>query len=315
MRYHPRMQALATLVAATIALALSQQAAPPQPADATRLGIAQSQKLIQSGDLAGAVTLLEKIVADAPQSSEAHLALGRALDLKGEHRTARRHLEQSISLATDANRNQALAAMGVSWAFEARADEAARYYQRVFDAQMQAKDRGGAAGTANALGRIYLESANLDKAEQWYRTGYETAKQVPELPADQIALWEMRWHNALARIAARRKNAAAAEKHVTEARTWLEKSANENQRVFHPYLTGYVAFHSGKFQQAVDDLLQGDQRDPFVLGLIAQAYEKLGDRAKAREYYEKVVALPSHSINTAFALPRARAFLGRARNP
>jgi tetratricopeptide (TPR) repeat protein len=199
--------------------------------------------------------------------------------------------------------------MGVSWAFESKADEAARYYQRVFDAQMQAKDRGGAAGTANALGRIYLESGNLDKAEQWYRTGYETAKQIPEVPANQVALWEMRWHNAQARIAARRKNPAAAEKHVAEAATWLDKSDNQNQRVFQPYLTGYVAFYGGKYQQAIQDLLKGDQTDPFVLGLIAQSYDKLGDRAKAREYYEKVVALPSHSINAAYALPKARAFL------
>lgn len=297
------MHAIALLLAAALAFSGVQQTAPAQPDP-----VAQAQKLIQSGDVAGAVVLLEKAVADSPQSQGAHLALGRALDLKGDHTTARRHLEQAISLSTDASRNQALAAMGVSWAFEAKADEAARYYQRIFDAQMQAKDRGGAAGSANALGRIYLESGNLDKAEQWYRTGYETAKQVPELPAGQIALWEMRWHNAQARIAARRKNAAA-EKHVAEAKAWLDKSGNENQRVFHPYLTGYVAFYAGRYKQAVDDLLQGDQNDPFVLGLIAQAYEKLGDRAKAREYYEKVAARPSHSINAAFALPRARAFL------
>ncbi len=303
------MHPLILLLVATMAFAGVRQTPAPQPADATKQNLAQAQKLIQSGDLAGAVTLLEKVVADAPQAPEAHLALGRALDLKGDHKTARRHLEQAISLATDASRNQALSAMGVSWAFEAKPDEAARYYQRIFDAQMQAKDRGGAAGTANALGRIYLESGSLDKAEQWYRTGYETAKQIPEVPADQIALWEMRWHNAQARIAARRKNRALAEKHVAEAKEWLDKSSNEDQRVFHPYLTGYVAFFAGNYKQAVDDLLQGDQRDPFVLGLIAQAYEKLGDRAKAREYYEKVVAMPSHSINAAFALPKARAFL------
>jgi tetratricopeptide (TPR) repeat protein len=179
--------------------------APQQPADETKQNLTLAQKMIQSGDVAGAVTFLQKIVTGAPQSAEAHLALGRALDLSGDHKTARRHLEQAISLSTDDLRNQALAAMGVSWAFEAKGDEAARYYQRIFDAQVQAKDRGGAAGSANALGRIYLESGNLGKAEQWYRTGFETAKQIPDLPATQIALWEMRWQHALGRIAARRK--------------------------------------------------------------------------------------------------------------
>jgi Flp pilus assembly protein TadD len=280
-----------------------------QPADTTKQSIGEAQKLLEAGDAAGAVAVLQKAAAAAPQSSDVHLALGRALDLKGDHKTARRHLEQAISLSTDATRNQPLAAMGISWAFESKADEAARYFQRIFDRQIAAKDRGGAAGTANGLGRIYLESGNLDKAEQWYRTGHETARQIPEVPANQIALWEMRWHNAQARIAARRKNAAAAATHVAEANAWLDKSGNENQRVFQPYLTGYVAFYTGNYKQAVDDLLKGDQRDPFVLGLIAQSYEKLGDRARAREYYQKVVALPAHSINTAFALPKARAAL------
>jgi Flp pilus assembly protein TadD len=280
-----------------------------QPADQTKESLTQAQKLMQSGDLAGATTMLQAAVKAAPQSPDAHLALGRALDLNGDHKTARRHLEQAVSLATDANRNQALAALAVSWAFESKADEAARYYQRVFDAQMQAKDRGGAAGTANALGRIFLESGNLDKAEQWYRTGHETAKQIPEVPATQVALWEMRWHNAQGRIAARRKNAAAAAEHATQAKAALDKSANKNQQAFQPYLLGYIAFYTGDYKRAVDELLQGDQQDPFILGLIAQAYDKLGDRAKAREYYQKVMALPVHSINTAFARPKARAYL------
>lgn len=282
-------------------------------ADETKQNLGQAQKLIQAGNVAEAVAILKRTVTASPQSFEAHLALGRALDLDAQHADARRHLEQALSLAKDNTRNGALMAMGTSWAFEGKADEAARYVQRVFDAQMQANDRGGAAGTANALGRIFLESGNLDKAEQWYRTGIETAKKIPELPADQIALWEWRWHNAQARIAARRRNAAAAQKHAAEAKTLLDKAGNESQRAFYPYLLGYVAFYAGDHKRAVDELMQGDLKDPFVLGLIAQAHEKLGDKAKAREYYEKVMALPSHTINTAFSRPRARAFLARNR--
>ena len=303
------MMAISILLAA-VALAT----APQQVADETKQNLTLAQKMIQSGDVAGAVTFLEKVVAGAPQSPEAHLALGRALDLDGRHKAARPHLEQAISLSTDATRNQALAAMGVSWAFEGKADEAARYYQRVFDAQVQANDRGGAAGSANALGRIFLESGNLEKAEQWYRTGHETAKQIPELPAEQAALWDMRWHHALARIAARRKNAAEAAEHAAQVRTLLDKANNENQRPFYPYLLGYIAFYSGDYKRAIDELLQGDQRDPFILGLIAQAHERLGDRVLAREYFDKVMAVPVHSINTAFARPKARAFLARSGN-
>lgn len=271
--------------------------------------VQQAEKLIASGDVRGAIAALEKTVAASPTSFDARLVLGRALDLEGKHDAARRHLEEAVRVADDEERNTALTSLGVSYAFESKPDEAARYYQRAFDAQLQADDRGGAAGLANALGRIYLESGNLQKAEQWYTSGYELAKKIPELPASQAALWEMRWHHALGRIAARRGDTAAAAAHAAQVKSLLDKGVDENQRVFYPYMLGYIAFFAKQYRQAIDELLKGDQNDPFVLGLIAQSYQRLNDRPKAEEYYRKVMASTAHSINSAFARPLARAFL------
>jgi tetratricopeptide (TPR) repeat protein len=271
--------------------------------------VQHAEKMIAAGDLAGAIAALDKTVAAAPASFDARLVLGRALDLEGKHDAARRHFEEAVRVADDEERNTALTSLGVSYAFESKPDEAARYYQRAFDAQLQADDRGGAAGLANALGRIYLESGNLQRAEQWYTSGYEISKKIPELPASQAALWEMRWHHALGRIAARRGDAAAAATHAAQVKSLLDKGGNENQRVFYPYMLGYIAFFAKQYRPAIDELLKGDQSDPFVLGLIAQSYQKLNDRPKAEEYYRKVMASTSHSINSAFARPLARAFL------
>ena len=91
----------------------------------------------------------------------------------------------------------------------------------------------------------------------------------------------MRRHNALGRIEARRGNRAAATEHAAAVKGLLDTPGLENQRVFYPYLIGYIAFFAKQYQQAADELLRGDQSDPFVLGLIAQSYQKLGDRAKA----------------------------------
>jgi tetratricopeptide (TPR) repeat protein len=286
-------------------------AVPPAAQTDPSAAIKNARALIDAGDVPAAITALERIVADAPQSFDARLALGEALDLEGRYAQARRHLEEAIKLAPEDRRNQALATLGVSYAFEAKPDEAARYYQRVFDAYMQADNRAAASTTANALGRIYLESGNLTKAEEWYRTGHETARRISNQSGAQLTLADMRWHNAMGRIEARRGKREAAMKHAAEAKALLDKGGNENQRPFYPYLLGYIAFYSKDYRGAIEELSAGDLEDPFVLGLIAQAHEKLGAREQAAEFSRKVVAMGDHSINAAFARPKARALLKR----
>jgi tetratricopeptide (TPR) repeat protein len=288
----------------------SASSAAPQAADAQ---VKEARKLIDSGSVDEAVNLLKTALSTAPDSFDAHVELGRALDLQGEHRAAREHFERAIKLASGDTRDQALTAMAISFAFEAKANEAARYYQRVFDAQMQANNRTGAAATANALGRIYLESGDLANAERWYRTGYETSKQFPQQSGATLALWDFRWHHALGRIAARKGRRPEALQHAEEARKVLEQAGLENQRQFYPYLLGYIALYTKHYDEAIKELEKGDPEDPFVLALLAQAHEKIGAAAKAREYYEQVIAITDHSINNAFARPPARRYLTRSR--
>jgi tetratricopeptide (TPR) repeat protein len=299
------------LTAAFVALALlscdpTRCFAGPQDVTAQ---VAVAEKLMQEGDVHGAVQSLDKIVVSAPRSFEARLALGRALDLSGRHRDARLHLEEAVKLAPEDERNDALTALGISYAFEAKPDEAARYYQRVFDAHVQADDRASAAAVGNALGRIYLESGDLAKAEEWYRTGHETARDIPGQPPARLALWDMRWHNAMGRIEARRGNKAAAMKHAAEAKALLDKGGNDNQRPFYPYLLGYIAFYTKDYKQAIEELSKGDLDDSFVLGLIARAHQQLGNRTEAMANFKKVLASPSHTINAAFAWPAAQRFV------
>lgn len=296
-----RMAVAAALLLTGVALVSAQQDPASQ--------VEGAEKLIESGDVAGGVRLLGQVVASAPRSFEARLALGRGLDLEGRHQAARSHLEEAVKLAPAEERNSALTALGISYAFESKPDEAARYYQRAFDADMQADDRAGAAGLANALGRIYLESGHLAKAEEWYTTGYETAKKIQGLSSDATALWEMRRHNAFGRIAARRGDKAAAASHAAAAKALLDKGGNENQRPFYPYLLGYIAFYSKDYRLAIAELTKADQEDPFILGLLAQAHQRLGQKTEAAEYYRKVMASPAHNINSAFSRPLARKFL------
>jgi len=268
--------------------------------------VKQGQTLLGEGNLAAALEQFRAAVSADPQRYDAQDGLGRTLDLAGQYQEARQHLERAIALAPEDEKNQALATMAVSLAFDGRAEDAARYYRRAFDAQMAAKDPAAAAATANAMARVYLESGILDKAEQWYRTGYETSKRLSHRPASQARLWELRWQHALGRIAARRHRRAAALQHAAAVKRLLDQGGNENQRAAYPYLLGYIDYHTRHFREAVAALKRGDQNDVFVLGLIAQSYRKLGDRAHAREYFERVLASTAHNLPSAFMRPAAR---------
>jgi len=287
------------------AAAIAHAAAQEPTTDPLEL-VKQARKLNSEGKQDAALALYRQALERSPDLFDAHIGMGIVLDLQGNYREARRHFARAIELAPDGGKNQALSAMAVSYAFERDASGASRFYRQVFDRQESSQDLGGAAETANALGRIYLESGDFDNASKWYQTGYETSRREPKLTADQLDLWNMRWAHAQARIAARKGNAAEARKQIAAVKALLDKGTSEDQQIQYPYLAGYVALYLKDYPTAIGELQKADQRDPFILVLLAQAYEKTGDTAKSREYYTQVLASNAHSLNNAFARPLAR---------
>ena len=100
------------------------------------------------------------------------------------------------------------------------------------------------------------------------------------------------------------------QQHVAAAKAILDKGGNPEQARFYPYLTGYVALYLSDYKTAIADLTKADQRDPFILVLLAQAYEKSGDKEQATGYYRKVLTVNTHNPTNAFARPLAKKKLG-----
>jgi tetratricopeptide (TPR) repeat protein len=146
----------------------------------------------------------------------------------------------------------------------------------------------------------------VDGAATWYKTGYETAMRKTDMKETDKNLWAFRWANAQARIAARRGQRDEAQKQVGAAKAALDKANNPDQAPYFPYLTGYVAFYGGDYKTAIADLEKANQEDPFILLLMAQSYENSGDTARAKEYYQKIMANNGHGPTNAFARPVAK---------
>jgi tetratricopeptide (TPR) repeat protein len=279
---------------------------PSRAADLVKMG----RKLQGEGKLDEAISAENKALSLDADSYDAQSALGAALDLKGDYTEARKHLQKAIELADADHKPGALRAMAISFAFDRDSKDTTTYGWQAYQLLLDAKKPADAAGAANELARIQLESGDIDRAARTYIAGCAVGAKSATTPADQD-LWQFRIEHALARIAARRGNKDEAEKHVAAAKAVVAKNTlPPNQAIFVPYLTGYVAFYLGDYNAALTDLQQADQKDPFILALIAQTEEKLGDKTTAREYWTRVLAIYSHNPTNAFARPLAKKALG-----
>jgi tetratricopeptide (TPR) repeat protein len=282
---------------------------PPDPAaDALRAG----QQLMRDGKADEALAAYMQATGKFPESVPARVRVGVQLDLMGRYAEARTHFTKALAMPlTPAAEANALRAMAMSYAFESNCKGAIPWESRLYERYLtQDKDFFMAGEIANELARVCIESGDLDTAAAWYKRGYEAGLQEPNISMARKDLWAFRWYHAQARLAARRGNKAEAEKHVAAAKTALDTGTNPEQVPFYPYLVGYVAFYTGDYKTALAEFLKANQTDPFILSLIAQSHEKLGDQAAAMDYYKKVMASIAHNPTNAFARPLARKKLG-----
>jgi len=262
--------------------------------------VAEGRKLVADGKVDEGLAGIDRALAIDPTLYEGHLAKGIGLDIKGDYAAARKHLEQALTLADEEDKDPAITALAVSYVFAGDVKNAARQYQKLFDRYVAAARLDTAVETANALGRVYLEMGDVGKAEEWYQTGRETFKKLSGLPGDQVDLGWMRWHHAASRIAARRRNPRQAEREALVVKELIAKSTqNQTQQPIYEYLIGYNAFYAGDYDAAIAALLRADQRDAFINGLLAQAYDKKGDRVNARTHYAKALESSSHNLQNA----------------
>ena len=253
--------------------------APPQSDVSPQ--IKQAQQFNNEGKQDQALAILNSLLTNDPKNYEANLTAGIILDLKGDYSKARTYLQHAIELAPPDRRVQVLRTTAVSYAFQCDLPQVAQYEQQAYDAQMKDQKFTDAAGTANELARIYLECGNIPDAAKWYQTGHQTAMRKSDLSEADRDLWNFRWENAKARLAAREGNPKQADTDVAAAKAILDNGKIPDQQRFYPYLTGYVALYAGDYKAAIDQLETADLKDPFILVLLAQAYDKMGNQSEA----------------------------------
>ena len=248
---------------------------------------------------------------------------GAQLDMEGKGAEAREAFQKAYdSAATPAAKAQALRNIAMSWAFEGNCKKTAEYEDKVIEywKTQEAEQPGNAfyqeGEMADEAARVCIDYGDLDTAAAYYKKGRDLGAKEPNIAAGRKDLWEYRYQHALARLAARRGNKAEAQKQVEAARATLERMKTDDPNLYQqqigflPYLTGYVAYYAGDYKTALADFQKDTRNDAFITAMMAMTYEKLGDNAKAKEYWQKAAGARGHNPPAAFAVPTARKKLG-----
>ena len=301
----------ALLLAASTAFA--QTPAPVAPPEQPEF-VKRAQQLVRDGSLDAALIVYQAELKTSPSSVAAHNGAGVTLDLLGRTKEAKVHFLRAIELAaTGAAKANAQRAMAMSYAFDNDCANAAKYDGLAADYWASVPDYFRQGELYNEAARVCIEAGALNTAEKLYLRGQEAGLKEPNITPQRAALWNFRTEHALARIAARRGESDEAKKHVAAARAILDANPEmaKDQEIFFPYLTGYVAFYGGDAKTALAEMQKARQDDPFIQVLMAQAYEKLGDRENADALYKKAAAATGHNPPAAYARPFAAKKLKR----
>src|SRR6516162_4479123 len=100
---------------------------PPQPSGQPQNPMAPAQKLVSEGKLDEAIAFYKNALQSDPQSWQAYLGMGSALDLKGDYAAARQDFQKAIDMTSGSDKVRALRSMAVSYAFTNQPSNAAKY--------------------------------------------------------------------------------------------------------------------------------------------------------------------------------------------
>ena len=229
------------------------------------------------------------------------------IDAAGKHAEARAIYQALIATAPDAAAKAAATRrLAMSYGYDANCakvieleEQVIAYWQtrRAAEPQNAHYQEGE---MANEAARVCIDHGFLDEAEKMYKRGTALGNAEPAPRTHPASLWAFREAHALARVAARRGNAAEAKRWVGEARKALDAdpAMAKAQEQYFPYLVGYVALFTGDLATAQAEFTKtvaAMPNDPFQLVLLGMTHDKMGHADVAKGFYQKAYDMATGS--------------------
>ncbi|HKP47436.1 MAG TPA: tetratricopeptide repeat protein [Pyrinomonadaceae bacterium] len=260
-----------------------------------------AELLLKMGRFDESVVQYRKALDVEPNFINSHFGIAAALMYQGKTAPAIAELDKIMGKArSDGERRTAMFGKTVVYVDAGQMDKALAEVDNQYALGQKTNDVPAMAGDLQLKGNILLEMGRYDEAMDSYARALKMTEDSSL--SDQIKANTRRFdHYNRTRVALGKKDVATAKAESQEFWKLAEASNNPIQMMLAHELAGSIALAEKDYNKAVSELEQSNLQNPQNLYRLGQAYAGKGDRAKARDNFNKAAQFNSlPAVNLAF---------------
>jgi tetratricopeptide (TPR) repeat protein len=265
-----------------------------------------AELLLKMGRFDESIAQYQKALAIDPNFINSHQGIAAALMYQGKPDEAAAELQKITDKArSDAERRTALFALTVVDIDSGNMDKALAEVDKQYALGEKTNDVPAMTGDLQLKGNIMLEMGKPDEAKALFERGLKMTEDsnLSQEIKDNAKLFH---HYNLTRVALAKKDLTTAKTEAEAFRKGTENLKNPFQTKQAHELLGMIALEAKDYDNAVAELQQSNQQNPYDLYRLCQAYQGKGDMGKAKESCTKAAAFNSlPQLNLAFIRTKA----------
>jgi tetratricopeptide (TPR) repeat protein len=266
-----------------------------------------AELLLKTGRFDESIAQYRKALSIDPHFVGSYFGIAGDLMYQGKHDQAIAEAEKLDRAARDdGERRFALLTKAIVYVDQGKSELALQEMQKRYDMAARSNDAAAMAADAVAIGNILLNAGKPDEAMKRYEQALGL-RQKSALPEEVKEDAKLAHHYSAGRVALKKNDLATAK---AEAATYLNgATAKKNEaRVREAHgLVGMIALKEKRFDQAIAELNQADQENPYVLYKSGVAYQGKGDQSKAAEMFKRAAeSYTTPSLDYAFIRAKAK---------
>jgi tetratricopeptide (TPR) repeat protein len=265
-----------------------------------------AELLLKMGKFDESIVQYRKALAIDSNFMNSYQGIAAALMYQGKPDAAAAELQKITAKArNDAERRTALFALTVVDVDGGKMDKALEEVDKQYALGEKTKDIPAMTGDLQLKGNILLEMGRPDEAKAQFERGLKMTEEstLSQEIKDNARLFH---HNNLARVAIAKRDLATARTEAEAYRKGTATQKNPFQAKLAHELLGTIALAAKDYDNALAELRQANQQNPYDLYRQCQAYQGKGDKVKAKEFCAKAADFNSLPLlNLAFIRKKA----------